>query len=486
MSDQYSITLIDEFRRGQGETGCVEFKKDYANPTMIGKYISAIANAATLSDQPFGYVVWGIRDSDQVIIGTDFEPSSVKTAKQPLEFWLARRLSPDIAFSFESVNHPAGRIVLLKIPAASISPVEFEHTAYIRIGSATPRLSDYPDRQRAFWSKLQSFQWETAVAAKFITADEVLARIDYVKYFELTDQRLPDNREGIFERLVDDRLILRNAGECWDITNVGAILFAKRLDDFGSEIARRAVRFTFYTGNGRDDAVAFREDWPSGYAAGFTALVSYINRLLPIREEIGEAFRTETRMFPEVAIRELIANALIHQDMTLTGAGPTIELFPNRIEIANPGTPLVKPDRLIDASPRSRNEVVATLMRRMSLCEERGTGIDKVVSAIERHHSPPPDFRIEPEPGATRAILFAPRRFAEMTADERVRACYQHAVLKYLRGESMRNASLRERFGVESRNSAQVSKVISAAIERGWVHPVNPDRPRSGYVPFWA
>ena len=69
---------------------------------------------------------------------------------------------------------------------------------------------------------------------------------------------------------------------------------------------------------------------------------------------IGQALREERPMYPEIAIRELVANALIHQDMTITGAGPMIELFDDRIEITNPGAPLIDVQKFIGSPPRSR------------------------------------------------------------------------------------------------------------------------------------
>ena len=126
-----------------------------------------------------------------------------------------------------------------------------------------------------------------------------------------------------------------------------------------------------------------RQDGQRGYASGFKGLIDYIEALLPRNEHIGTAFRTEAALFPPIAIRELVANALIHQDMTVTGSGPLIELFSDRLEITNPGVPLINPDRFIDLPPRSRNESLAALMRRMRICEEQGTGIDKVIAAVE-------------------------------------------------------------------------------------------------------
>jgi predicted HTH transcriptional regulator len=310
------------------------------------------------------------------------------------------------------------------------------------------------------------------------------ASLDYAAYFELTGQPLPDNRQGIFERLVTDRLVVADVGGHWNITHLGAVLFAKRLTDFSLPIARKAVRFVAYAGLSRADAVTHRQDGQRGYAVGFTGLVDFIDGLIPRNEFIGQAFREERPLYPARAIRELIANALIHQDMTISGTGPLVELFGDRLEITNPGLPLVQPERFLDHPPRSRNEALASLMRRMRLCEEQGTGIDKVLADVELHQSPPPDFRVDGE--AVRVVLYAPRRFAEMTPQERLRACYQHAALRHVCGQRMKNASLGQRLGIDPQNAAQTSAVIRQALAANLIRPADPAHPRAGYVPFWA
>ena len=123
-----------------------------------------------------------------------------------------------------------------------------------------------------------------------------------------------------------------------------------------------------------------------------------------------------------------------------------IELFDHRVEISNPGVPLVAVDRVIDEPPRSRNERLAFLMRQMGFCEERGSGIDKVVSGAEIYQLPPPAFEVKTTGFV--ATLFASRGFKEMTAEERLRACYQHACLLWVSGgETLTNSSLRKRLG---------------------------------------
>lgn len=283
-----------------------------------------------MADQPFAYVLWGVRDGDHAAIGTTFQPSSQLQQGQPLELWLAQRLQPAIAFSFKRVDDHGVPLVLLEIPAVTNSPVEFERQAYIRIGSATPRLSDHPERLKALWAKLQPYAWETGIAAQFLSGDEVLARLDYAAYFDLTGQPLPDNRKGIFDKLVADHLVQPDVAGHWNITHLGAILFARRLADFSPSIARKAIRFVAYAGLSRADAVTHRQDVQKGYAVGFTGLIDFIDGLMPRNEFIGKAFREERPLYPAIAIRELAVNALIHQDMTITGAGPLVEMFSDR------------------------------------------------------------------------------------------------------------------------------------------------------------
>ncbi|MBF0625888.1 MAG: putative DNA binding domain-containing protein [Magnetococcales bacterium] len=478
------IDLINDLRALPAETSWVEFKKDYARPEMIGTRCSALSNVCRLEGHDAAYMVWGIDDATHGVVGTTFDPDAIKVGNQVFQLWLAQRLQPGIAFSFRTVAHPDGRVVIMEIPPATTAPVAFMDIAYIRIGSAAPKLSEHPERFQALIERLRPYVWEHGNARNYSTADDVLELIDYTRYFRLTGQPLPDNRSGIFERLEADQLIRRDVGNRWIITNLGAILFAVELARFDPILARKAVRFVAYAGKNRAATVTHRQDIEKGYATGFQGLMEYLNGLLPQNEHIGTALRETHPLFPELAVRELVANALIHQDMTLTGAGPQIELFEDRIEITNPGRPLIQADRMIDLPPRSRNAVLASLMRRMRICEEQGSGLDKVIAQVELFQSPPPLFRVSDT--AMQVVLYGPRSFAEMTPDERTRACYQHAVLKFLSGERMKNATLCERFGIDKKNAASASVVLKKALDEGLIKVDDPKHPRAGYVPSWA
>lgn len=481
---QRLIDLINDLLAQGPESTWVEFKRNNVDPTMIGIRISALSNAARLAGRHTAYIVWGIEDQTRRVVGTEFNPETPLTGNQVPSMWFAQRLSPSIAFQFHVVQHPEGRLVLLEIPAATSVPVAFNHEPYIRIGSGTPKLADHPERYQALLEAMRPYAWEHGIASAYVTSDAVLELIDYAQYFRLTNQPLPDNRTGILEKLQADQIITPDAGGKWNITNLGAILFATDLTKFNPGLARKAIRFVAYSGPNRAAPVTHRNDGKKGYANGFEGLMGYIDALLPRNEHIGRALREARPLFPELALREVVANALIHQDMTISGAGPQIELFPDRIEITNPGRPLIKPERMVDMPPRSRNEALASLMRRMGFCEEQGSGLDKVIAQSELFQLAAPLFR---EGDSTfQAILYGHRKFAQMTADERIRACYWHAVLKFLSGERMKNSTLCERFGIEKQNAAQASTVISQALEQGKIKTADPDHPRSGYVPVWA
>jgi ATP-dependent DNA helicase RecG len=371
----------------------------------------------------------------------------------------------------------------LEIPAASQIPTKFNNIGYIRIGHATPKLVDHPEREAALLAKLVSFVWEQGVALPFVVTKDVLELLDFNSYFELTGQPPPQCEDDIVSMLAHDKLISRDVGSRWNILNLGAILFAKDITTF-DVVSRKAVRVVQYEGLTRSGDTKEREG-KKGYAAGFNGLAKFVNGRLPHKQIIGRALRELKPVYPEIAARELLANALVHQDMAIRGAGPLIEIFPDRIEITNPGKPLVETNRFIDFPPRSRNESLAALMRRIGVCEEQGSGIDKVVIAVEQAHLPPPDFRADGD--NTKVCLFGPKSFGEMSQEERVRGCYHHAVIRYIEGQGMTNGSLRVRYGVAERNASQISRVIKQATEAGLIRASDMWSSRSGhYLPFWA
>jgi len=483
-SNEYIDGLVRELCKLPHETEWVEFKGNNQDPHLIGEYISALSNAAALNGKAFAYMVWGVEDGSHVFTGTSFSPASARKGNEPIETWLLRLLSPKIHFGFFELNLDGHSVVLLEIGRAFRHPVRFQNEAFIRVGQVKKPLKDAPERERELWRILDRTLFEDLPAVEHISSDEVLRMLDYTVYFDLLELPLPANREGILTALKNDNLIRACEAGGWDITNLGAILFAKKLGDF-PQLKRKAIRVIQYRGAGRTDTLR-EQEISKGYASGFEGLITYIHGLLPVNEVIEKALRKTVAVFPELAVRELVANALIHQAFFVTGAGPMVEIFDDRIEITNPGEPLVDTQRFVDTPPKSRNETLASMMRRFRICEERGSGIDKVIAQIEIYQLPAPLFEV-PE-GFTRVVLFAHKLLIAMDKAERVRACYLHACLKYVSREFLTNASLRERFGVEEKNKAAVSRYIREAVDAGVIKPFDEDVARKlmKYVPFWA
>jgi len=277
------------------ETEWVEFKHNNDAPEEIGEYLSALANSAALHGRDAGYVVWGVEDVTKRVVGTTANPRLKKIGNEELENWLAHSLTPRVDFRFHEWEHEGHRIVLLEVQPAVGSPVAFRGTEWIRVGSLKKKLKDHPGKERELWQALSRLSFEKGIAASDLPGDEVLAWLDYPKFFELSEQKLPVNRSGILERLTVDRLIVPKSGDHFDITNLGAVLFAKQLAQFEG-LARKAFRVVRYKGNGRVET-EHEKLGVKGYAAGFEGLVGYINDLLPRNEVMGQALRKEVRMY---------------------------------------------------------------------------------------------------------------------------------------------------------------------------------------------
>jgi len=483
-TDDYYLTLLNELRKYPNETEWLEFKHNRAVADEIGEYISALSNGAALHGKHSAYMIWGVDDSTHNVLGTTFRSYELKIGEEELENWLLRLLDPKIEFHFHTIDTEEGTVVMLEISAAFRHPVQFKGTEYIRVGSYNKKLKEHPEKERKLWRIFDSVPFEKQIAAEQLDESDVLVLLDYPSYFELLNIPLPEGRPGIIHALETDELIVRDDSGQWNITNLGAILFAKDLREFKG-LKRKAIRVVQYESSNKIKTV--REHMETkGYASGFENVISFINSILPTNEVIEQALRKSVPMYPELSIRELVANALIHQDFFQSGTGPMVEIFSNRMEVTNPGLPLVPTDRFLDSPPKSRNETLASLMRRIGVCEERGSGIDKVVYETEFYQLPAPIFTTAVD--HTIAILFAHKELKEMDKEDRVRACYLHACLRYVEHDFMSNTSLRERFGIEEKNRSMVSKIINDTLgaEKIVIYDESVGSRARKYIPWWA
>ena len=472
-----TLDTLERWLTTPAESERLEFKeaKSQFHIDRLLRYCAALANEGG------GWLVLGVSNAPpRQVVSTQAFPS--ETALNDIKARIVDKLH--LRVDVTELHHASGRVLAFEIPSRPVGqPIMCDGVCLMRAGEDTTAMT--PDMLKRIFTE-DAQDWFALAARAGASADDVIALLDTQAYFDLIKLPYPTHRDAVLDRLTAEGLIHPDDGG-WTITNLAAIVLAKRLAAFSPALARKAPRIVLYDGTNklqtRDDRAAV-----GGYAVEFEGLVNFVHASAPQNRFVEEAVREEVKMFPRQALRELIANALVHQDFQASGASVMIEMFDDRVEISNPGVPHVPVERFIDEY-RSRNERLADLMRRMGICEEKGSGVDKVVSAAEVYQLPAPDFRA----GALRttAILFAHQEFSDMSRPDRIRACYQHCCLRYVSNRRMSNESLRGRFGLGESGSAPVtaSQVISATKEAGLIKTDNTGNasPRyARYLPFWA
>lgn len=462
---------IDELLTVRSENEHLEFKaaENRYDFEELVDYCVALANEGG------GRIILGVTDRvPRRVVGTKAFQIPERTIAG-----LHERLQ--LKVTCDEVQHAAGRVLVFHIPSRPIGqPVHYKGRYLMRAGEELVPMS--ADQLKRIIAEGEP-EWALRPAMAGCDSEMVVQLLDTQSYFDLIQLPYPATREAVLERLASERLI-EWTDNLWTITNLGAVLFAKKLDAFGL-LARKGPRVIVYEGRNKQTTKLDRPG-VKGYAVGFQNMVEFINGLVPSNEVIEQALRREVKMFPEIAIRELVANALIHQDFSERGASVMVELYDDRMEISNPGRPFISPDRFIDEY-QSRNERLADLMRRLGICEEKGSGVDKVILAAEAYQLPAPDFRVGER--RTSAVLFAHQSIDDMDRNDRIRACYQHCCLRYVMNERMTNQSLRERFKLPESKVATVSQILAATVEAGKIKVADPSQTSTRYrkyVPYWA
>lgn len=461
----------------------LEFKVNNGNPQEIGEYISALANSAMLADRERAFLVFGVDNATKKPVGTTIELGSMKgKGAEGIQNWLARLLDPPLMLELVDFDCQGHKISLISIEPTYERPVKFSGLEYIRIGEHKKRLSDYPNHERALWLATSRRKFEDTVAMSNVTETALFDLLDVECYYRLTGEEMPKANAEIARKLETFGAVRSNLEGGFDILNLGAILFAKNVSAFPS-IKGKTVRVIKYKGLDKSSSESEKEG-VFGYAVAFERFIKFIMERSTAETYIA-GVRRNVPLCPEDAVREVVANALIHQDFTDAGSGPVVEVYSNRIEITNPGNSLIETDRMIDER-KSRNEKLAGAMRTLGLCEERGGGLDKALLAIEDQNLPAPAFI--PSKASMRVVLFGPQPFNKMSKLDKQRACFFHCIIRWIRHDYMSNGSLRERFDLAKEEYQAVSAIISAEVKNNRIVPADPKQGKKNaqYVPYWA
>ncbi|MEO5761608.1 MAG: RNA-binding domain-containing protein, partial [Vicinamibacteria bacterium] len=337
LAPAYLTQLVEDLLGQPRNTDWLDIKVSGAAPVEIGESISALANTAALLGKPHGYVVWGINEGTRIVVGTSFVPAEASVNHEELENWLVRHLNPGVDFGFYDVVARGKRIVILRVDPASERPAQFQGQAFLRVGGRKQPLKDVAENEQALERLLARPAFERTVAALNLTAEEVLARLDHDAFFKLGNTEVPGSASDTLTAFERESFVARGEGDLWNITHLGAILFARQLSDF-PELHDKGARVVAYTGEGRGK---IRQEYAgaTGYAAGFDALMNELAQALPMRESEHDGAHEPAPICSVEAVREIVANALVNQDFAMAGPGPVIEIFKDRVEIANTGVP---------------------------------------------------------------------------------------------------------------------------------------------------
>lgn len=432
-----------------------------------------------------GYLVFGVRDGDAALLGVTQE--QVAEVINKLTSLGRDAIEPCLVLDHAVIDVDARPLLFVHILEQLHKPAHRRgksiEEAWIRSGGTTRKAS----RQEIGGLLLNSQppRWEELYASPLLNIDNVFEPLDLRTVAKLRQRPLPDDKDSLLQWMIEEKMLISH-GHGFYITNFGAIAAAYQLAQFDA-LARKRVRIIRYRGTNKVESI---DEWgeQKGYAVGFEDLITYLKQILPHSEVIQRALRTEVSVYPEIALRELLANALIHQDFSVTGSGPMVEIYADRIEFTSPGglLPSKRIDRLIGTTPESRNDLLASSFRLYRICEERGTGFQKVVAAVELFGLPPVLFT--PLDNAFRVTLYAPRKFADMGQNERIEACYQHAVLQYLSSKTLTNTSLRERLKLHDKQRNQVTNLISDAVAAGRIKrkDATSGNKFAEYLPYWV
>ena len=434
-----------------------------------------------------GFIVFGIADKTATPKG--ITKTDADSIVEKLSNLCRDTVSPLVIMDHAIHEYEGIPLLFVHFNESAIKPVHLAsktvEDSFIRSGGTSRKASRQEIGGLMLNSKTPVF--EELHASKLKNHVEIMTLLDYPTIYKLLKKPVPSVADEIMYWLQGEKVITQVDHSGYYISNFGALASAHNLNDFDG-LARKSIRVIKYEGKNKS---AGSKEYPGskGYAIGFEGLIQFVKSLLPGSEIIKNALREETSVYPDIAIREIIANALIHQDFTIRGSGPMIEIFEDRIEISNPGKllPTKKIDRLIRTSPESRNEILAAAFRRYNICEERGSGFEKSVRAIELFGLPPLKFQ-ETE-NSFKVVMCSPKKYADMSLQERIEACYQHSVVQYYGNEGMTNASLRQRFGMHDKQASQISRLIREAIDAGRIKSKDPDNESRKFTicwPYWA
>jgi ATP-dependent DNA helicase RecG len=382
--------LLDRLRALPKENEWVEFKVGNYKPELIGEYISALTNSACLHSKEKGYLVFGIEDETHAVKGTQFRPSEKKVGNEELENWLCMRLNPRIDFLIHEFSYKGKPIAMFEIDATVTYTVKFKGVAYIRVGSQKRRLSEYPEKEKKLWNRLQLVDWSSKVIHNStlddLDSDAILKARDEFK------NKAPQYADEVGNW--DNVAFLNRAGVTRNgkITNTAIILLGK--PESAHHISPAIAEVTWLLKDENANTISGDHFGPP--------LILNVDKVLRRIRNLSFKYLQDTKLFPiefsqydTWVIREALHNCIAHQDYQMRGAITIVET-PDHLTFENLG--MFLPGSIEEVIRRNapsdtyRNDFLVHAMDKLNMIEKLGGGIYKMYTIQKKRYFPLPDY----------------------------------------------------------------------------------------------
>ena len=452
--------LIDSLL-DQPEGPELEFKAEAGfNIPELCRYCCGFANSGG------GLLVLGVSDKrPRQVVGTSALQNPAKAEEE-----IYAKVSPKPHVQVKEITYQEGH----RVVAALIKrhppgqPCAYKSDFWIRKGSQLVKMTS--EDLRTIYKEVDP-HWLEALVIKNASADEIIELLDIEQFYQLQKVKTrPAQAARIMNDLLEEGMIVKARSEDkYGLNRMGALLLAKSISACSKDLRNKRPRVIKYRGNAKN-GVSLDRDWDKGYATSFDDLVDLVFSQMENREVFENGtIRREQAFVPQTALRELIANAIIHQDFE-NDRQLVVEIFDNRVVITNPGIPFLDEEDMI-LKHWARNMKVVDAMRLFGLCEKRSSGIDNAIIALEEEGHAPVEYRMDKNIGEMEAYLRGVKPYDDLGRELRELACRQHCAIRYVQDNYMTNESLRKRFGLDKDKTNEISKLIRKMVEEGHIKP---------------
>jgi ATP-dependent DNA helicase RecG len=379
--------IIEEAVDKKSESSDIEFKDARSGiPSNLWKAISAFSNSPN-----GGIIVFGIQETPapdreiKIVGGLD-----VQTLQEKIVQLMEQSIQNKAGYTLSVVNVRGHELLTLEISETEkenkpcfYKKLGMDKGSYIRIGNSNQSISEA--ELRSFLRYSPAYNYDKTVFNSL--------SVDYLDHNKLQSflDASAKKRNRKYSTDVDISVTLANIGllqkseSNFHPTLAGAMIFAKTNPQEAEPFSRYIVRCVNYAGKTHSSKIVDKKDIDGTLDEQVDASLAFILRSIRTEAKIVKSKRIEKYEYPELALREIVVNALIHRDYSNTGTYVQIAVFKDRIEVSNPGTlpPGVTVSN-IQAAQFSRNGIISKVMRDMDYMEEFGRGIDLIYSEMNR------------------------------------------------------------------------------------------------------